>query len=156
MRWRYGNNNPAVSKAVPTATLVEVGDLISQDASAADVVVPASEFTWDTNIATTQEAFHDEFLGVSGQQSQNGNVDGIRHNSRGVHEFDCASATFALGTLVGPAKATGNALENQKVVAVASENLAIGRVARDYSTATTTVHVEVFSVVHGGGVQAAA
>ena len=47
----------------------------------------------------------------------------------GVWEMDCASSsTFYPGTLVGPAKQAGNALESQKVVQTSTEVTSIGRV----------------------------
>lgn len=62
----------------------------------------------------------------------------------GVFEFDCASASFAAGTYVAPAKASGNALLNQTVVAVAGPALAIGKVFDDV-TSSVKVMVEVTS-----------
>lgn len=144
-RYRHGETKPVVSKAVVSATVVEVGDLVS------NVPAAAAATTWDTNIATTQEAFHDVFLGVSEQRSRNGDTATLRLATKGVFEFDCASATFNLGTLVGAAKQTGNLLESQKVVAVATANLAVGRVAKQYDSATTKVQVEINSTICNGG-----
>jgi hypothetical protein len=95
---------------VDSATVIAIGDLVILDT---DDAKPASSVTWDTNIATTQEAFHDKFLGVSDKRSQSGETEQIRENTSGIFEFDCASATFELGTLVGPAKASGDGLESQ-------------------------------------------
>jgi hypothetical protein len=137
-RYRYGEAEPVVSKPVPTATVIEIGDMISNVPSAAAV-------------AATQAAFHTIFLGVSEQRSRNGDISPIRVNTRGVHEFDCASATFDVGQLVGIVVG-----QSQQVVAVATENLAIGRVARQYPAATTKVLVEITSSVMHGGPQAIA
>ena len=148
--YKYGETNPVVSAAPASDAVIQVGDLITgTPESAADV-------TWDTNLTTTQEAFHDAFLGVSGQRSRDGDTDPLRVATTGTFEFDCAAATFAIGELVGPAKAAGDALESQKVVAVATENLAIGRVARNYASNTTKVLVDTASTVMRGGPQAAA
>lgn len=68
----------------------------------------------------------------------------IRIDAGGVFEFDCASATFEVGDLVGCAKQSGNALEDQKVVAVASEALAIGRVTQR-GTSITRVKIQILS-----------
>jgi hypothetical protein len=65
-----------------------------------------------------------------------------------VFEFDCASATFAVGDYVGPAKDTGNALLDNKVVAVGGEALAIGRVYAS-GASITRVKVRVFSKLLG-------
>ena len=154
MRWRYGDTKPVVSKAVPTDTVIEIGDLTAVDGSSNPI--PAADIAWDTDLATTQEAFHDAFLGVSAQRSRDGDIDPVRCNTSGVHEFDCAAATFELGDLVGPAKAAGNALLSQTVVAVAGANLAVGRVAKRYASNTTTVLVEIVGTVQHGGPQAPA
>lgn len=150
--WQYGEPNPVVTKAVPTANVIETGDLVGL---ATGDPYAASGTTWDTNLATTQEAFHDTFLGVASQRSRDGDVDPIAVNTTGVHEFDCASATFELGDLVGPAKQSGDALESKKVVAVATPNLAIGRVAKR-GTSVTKVLVAVEGVLTTGGPRAMA
>lgn len=149
MRWRYGSTQPVIAD-VDAATVIEVGDLVFQEVNDAR---PASGLTWDTNLATTQETFHDKFLGVSEQAHAANDTNDVRVATSGVFEFDCAAATFELGDLVGPAKASGNALVNQTVVAVATANLAIGRVAKRYASNTTKVLVQVESVVLRGGVQ---
>ena len=153
MRWRYGDTDPVVSKAVDTAEVIEIGDLIE---AASGTVQNAAGHTWNTDLATTQEEFHDIFLGVAMQRSRSGDTAAIRVATSGVFEFTCAAATFEIGDLVGPAKQTGNALESQKVVAVATANLAIGRVAKRYASNTTTVLVEIESTLQRGGPQAMA
>lgn len=165
--WKSGDIVPVVSRAKISGVNIAKGDMVGQAAgtitgatSAASITVgtpfPASDTPWDTNLATTQEAFHDAFLGISHQRSQGTDLSPVQVATRGVHEFDCASAAFKLGDLVGPAKQSGNLLEDQKVVAVATENLATGRIAKDYPSAVTKVLVEVFSVKMSGGVQAMA
>jgi hypothetical protein len=153
MRWRYGDTNPVITKPIASATVIEIGDLLEMNASGD--VTPAKDHAWNTDLATTQNEFQDTFLGVATQRSRAGDVDPVRVATSGVFEFDCAAATFELGTLVGPAKQTGNALENQKVVALSAgnENKAIGRVAKRYGSNTTRVLVEVFSTVMRGGPQ---
>lgn len=150
MRWRYGDTQPVVSKPVASATVIEIGDLVETDSSGN--VTPASAHTWNTDLATTQGEFQDSFLGVAMQKSRNGDTSPIRVATAGVFEFECASASFELGALIGPAKQTGNALENQKVAAVGGEGLAIGRVARR-SASETKVLVEVVSTRLRGGPQ---
>lgn len=152
--WQYGEPNPVITKAVASADVIEVGDLVIDSGSG--VVKAMSAVTWDTNIATTQEAGHDAFLGVAQERSRSGDTNPIRVHTTGVHEFDCASATFEIGDLVGPAKQSGNGIESQKVVAVATPNLAIGRVAKRYGSNTTKVLVAVDSVKMNGGPRAMA
>lgn len=63
-------------------------------------------------------------------------------------EIPCTSATFEVGDLVGPVESAGGvALENQKVVKVTDESLAIGYATRRYGSATTTVRCRLISRV---------
>jgi len=163
MPWKYGDTRPVVSKAKQALVAIAVGDLVGQAGgtitgatSSVSITVglpfPASDTPWDTNLATTQEAFHDAFLGVANQRGQSADTDSIQVGTNGVYEFDCASASFNVGDLVGPAKQSGNLLEDQKVVAVATANLAIGRVAKA-GTSVTKVLVRIFSTLMDGGPQ---
>lgn len=100
-------------------------------------------------LAMTQAAFVQKFVGMAAQRYDGTNAsaygikDGnLRFDRGGVFEFDTASASYAYGDLVGLAKASGNALENQKVAAVANRHLAIGRVVKPTSS-STKVLVEV-------------
>jgi hypothetical protein len=149
-RYIRGETNPVI---VPVATDMdcEVGDLVGLSSG---TLVKASDTTWDTNLATTQTAFAALFLGVAGQRKiddtarvvGNGQDNRVRVDAAGVWEYDCASANFTVGQLVGPAKATGDALEDQKVVGVATEALSIGVVA-EAGTSVTRVKVKIHSQV---------
>lgn len=161
--WKWGDCKPVMSAAKKALVAVAKGDFVGQAAGSftgatsgaslvAGDVYPASDHVWNTNLATTQEEFHDAFLGVAGSQGSATDTDPIRTHTAGVHQFDCASATFKVGDLVGPAKQSGNLLEDQKVVAVATANLATGRVAKA-GTSVTKVLVEVFSTIMLGGPQ---
>lgn len=148
-RYLRGETDPVIAPVL-TAQAVAVGDLVGLSSGN---VVRAEDTTWDTNIATTQAAFALLFLGVSGQRKvaavarvdANSEDNAMRVDCSGVYEFDCASGNFAMGDLVGPAKQSGNALESQKVVAVATENLAVGRVV-EKGTSVTKVKVRILSV----------
>lgn len=165
--WKFGDPSPTKSAVPLSAVLIAKGDLVGQavsggitGATSAGAITegmpyPASDQPWDTSLAVTQENFHDSFLGVAAQRSRSGDVDPVVVNTRGVHEFDCASASFKNGALVGAAKQSGNLLEDKKVVAVATANLAIGRVCGDHAS-VTKVLVEVFGTLNHGGVQAPA
>ena len=139
-RFRYEDGSFMMPKV--SAATIEAGDLLFHD-TGSDGVNDAGAFTWSTDTATTQAGFCRVFAGVSGSRSLTAETDDIIVRDSGVFEFDCAAATFSVGDLVGPAKASGNALEPKKVVAVVSENLAIGRVAKDYGSNTTKVLVHV-------------
>lgn len=148
--YRTGATNP-VQATIATAKAVAIGDIVGMSSG---TLVRAEDQAWNTDLGTTQSDFRALFLGVSRQQKAAGdarvfgnssdNVVGV--DSTGVWEFDCASATFELGDLVGPAKQSGNALESQKVVAVATEARAIGRVV-ERGTSITRVKVQLLSVL---------
>lgn len=147
MRWRYGDTNP-VSAAVDAATVIEIGDLVYQEV---DDARPASSQADLGTEAQNQEGFHDKFLGVAMQASRAGDTAPIRVATSGVFEFITASASYELGALVGLVGAT--ALADQEVKSVATENLAIGRVAKRVNPAGTSVYVDVVSTVMRGGPQ---
>ena len=150
MRWRYGDTSPVVIP-VDSATVIEIGDLVYLDTD--DAKPASSQADQGTEIAN-QELFHDNFAGVAMQRSRSGDTNPIRVASRGVFEFDCPSSTFEVGDLVGVDEATsGTQLENQQVDAVATANLAVGRVAKRVNPAGTSVLVDVVSTVSHGGPQ---
>lgn len=153
MRWRYGDTRP-VMLPVDSATVIEIGDVVYLDT---DDVKPASSQTDGGTLGTNQETLHDNFVGIAMQASGDGDVADLRVATAGVFELDCAAATFEVGDLVGASEnAGGTALEDQKAVAVAGENLAIGRCAMRESTASTSVYVDIVGTVTHGGVQAKA
>lgn len=152
MRWRYGETSP-VMMPVDAGTVIEIGDLVYLET---DDVRPAAEMTPGGTLAATQEAFHDNFVGIAMQCSPNGSSEPIRVATTGVFEFDCVSATFDVGDLVGGQEDGGGGLENQFVDEVAAHNLAIGRCVKRVSPAGTKVLVNVVSTLVKGGPQAAA
>ena len=129
---------------VNSSTEIKVGDLVWLDG---DDVKPASDTTWSTNLAGTQASFKGKCLGVSLQASANGDTNDILvAYGEHVAEFDCDSATFELGGLVGPAKGTGNTILNQKVVTAVAGS-AIGIVHQRVNPASTRVLVRVISPI---------
>jgi hypothetical protein len=153
MRWRYGDTQP-VMLPVDATTVVEIGDLIYLET---DDARPASSQADQLTEAANQELFHDKFAGVAMQASRNGDTQPIRVATAGVFEFDCLTATFEVGKLIGVDEtAAGTALEKQVVAPVATTNLAIGRCAKRVNPAATRVLVDVVSTVQRGGPQDAA
>ena len=117
---------------------VTPGDLVFRDGSGYDL--PASSFTWDTNIATTSAKFRPSFRGVASarrdgtrQAADGGKVHGlILGSGEFYHLLDAAAtAVQVAGSFVSVAKASGNALENQKVTLTATISNAIGRLTED-------------------------
>lgn len=117
-------------------------------------VKPASSLAWNSTLATTQADFALRFVGVA-DESYDGtaftttpSAYGLQRGEimileDGVFEDDCASATFRCGTLIGPAKQSGNALEANKVVQTLTEVASIGRVWQAQHTAGTTVKFSI-------------
>jgi hypothetical protein len=141
-----------VKSPVDSAQTIEIGDLVFLNT---DDIRSASQSTYAGGLATSQEAFVDNFLGVAAQGSDNGDTTDVRVDTTGVFEFDCASATFEVGDLVGPDdNATPDALMDQQVIAVTQVARAIGRVAKRVGTAATKVYVQIESTIMSGGPQA--
>ena len=150
MRWRYGDTNPVVA-AVDSATEIEIGDLVWQDA---DDAKPASAQADQGSETANQERFAEKFLGVAMQRSRAGDTAPVRVATTGVFEFDCPSGTFELGDFMGADEnAAGNALLNQQVAKVSQSRYAIGRIAKRQSAATTSVLVDIRSTIMTGGVE---
>lgn len=150
MRWKYGETNPVLA-AVDSATVIAIGDLVYQNT---DDALPASDISFAGGINTAQEAIVDNFLGVAMQASASGDTTPIRVATSGVFEFDCASTTFELGTLLGADdNAGGTAMLAQQVITVTDAARAVGRCAQREGTATTTVLVSIESTVMTGGPQ---
>jgi hypothetical protein len=151
MRWRYGETSPVVL-SVDADTVIEIGDLVYLDT---DDAKPASAQADGGSAAANQEAFHDHFAGVAMQHSSAGDTTPIRVATTGVFEYDCPSATFEVGDLIGPQRPS-TVLADQTTVKVATPNLAVGRCAKRVNPAGTTVLVDIVSTVLLGGPQAAA
>ena len=156
------NGQSSHSVDVEATDVIRVGDLLWLDEEQMTEVYgeSASSFTWNTNIATTQEEFHDKFLGVSqGQrialQTEDGMLD---YAAAGICRGSCDALTeeYEIGTFVGIAKAAGNALDSQKVVIVATVNLAIGRLSAPARIGATVLEYEFISTIIYGGPQAPA
>lgn len=125
------------------------GVLITGIGGGANAVQPPAS-TQLTATAMTQLAFSNSFAGVSAQSFDGTNTtaygikDGkLRVDTRGFFDYPTASATFAVGDLVGPAKDTGNNLLAQQLVAVAASPLAVGRVVVG-GTSVTSIRVKLF------------
>jgi len=149
MRWRYGDTNPVIA-AVDGTTAIEIGDLVYLDVDNAE---PASSQADQNSITANQQLLAGNFLGVAMQRSRPGDTDPIRVATTGVFEFDCATATFELGNLMGvDENPAGNGLLDQQVVKVTAAQYAIGRVAKREPVSTVSVLVDIRSTVMTGGV----
>ena len=152
MRWRYGETTP-IQLPVATGVGIEIGDLLTLSGGE---VLPASSLADQGSTTATQEALHDAFLGVAMQCSPIGSAGAIRIATTGVFEFECPSAIYDVGDFVGGHDAGAETLDVQRVEAVATANLAVGRCLRRVSPAGKKVLVDIVSTVAKGGPQGAA
>lgn len=117
--------------AVDATTVIETGDMLFLDT---DDVKPASSFTWDTNLATTQAAFKDLFVGIAVDSHPSSVAGSILVMTEGVFEMDSPSTAWQWGALVGPDQSGGNSMLDQTVeTAVAASACGI---VRDAGTKT--------------------
>lgn len=152
------------SSAWPVIATVsfDVGDLLWYD-SANSTVKKLSDFTWDSTdgsaigsaTSITRRNAIPRFVGVAleartGREPFAGTIDVA---TSPIVSAEITSATPKIGTLVGFAKASGNTLENQKLVAVVDPADACGIVVKRYTSATTQAEVRLFSAHDFGGLQ---
>lgn len=133
-----------------SATVIERSDLVFLDT---DDVKPASDFTWDTDLPTTQAAFAAVFLGVAHEQSADGDTDpvSVDLSPDAVYEFDVPSGTYEVGDVLGPDEAAGgSALTDQQLEAVASGTLGIARSTEFKAAASTSLRVLLASAYYAG------
>jgi hypothetical protein len=138
---------------------VATGDLIFRDADGYDK--PVTNYTWNTNIATTSAALNALFRGVSmvrrltTQTTDGGRSDGMIL-ADGPFEFPCTALGSAAkpGDLVSFETTGSNAVENQKVRVTATLGEAIGRVLEDAPVGSTFLTFELDPALYKGGPQA--
>ena len=145
--YSFNATNPVVAP-VATNKAIQVGDLVALSSGSA---ISALDFTWDTNLATTQTAFASAFLGVSGQLKRadvalvygNSVANQIRVDCSGIYAGDYTGSALLVGDFVGPTSVS-NVLQPQSLVKVASAALAIGRVVEALA-GTGTVKFQLLS-----------
>ena len=137
---------------VDSGTVLEAGDLVFLDS---DDVKPASAFTWDTNLATTQSSFAASFIGVAHQQSANGDTDDVSVDlsPQAVYEYDVDPATYEVGDALGPDELSA-ALMDQQLEAVGSDTLGIARAAEYKAATASLLRVTFASAFHTGSANA--
>lgn len=134
--------------AVDEDTVIEIGDNVYLDG---DDFKPASDFPWDTDEETTQEAIVPDYGGVALSRSREGDTDPIAMASGGIVEFDCVSDTYEAGEYVGISENDdSDGLMNQRVTAVSDGADAIGTVYRSEPSNTTSVLVEIHAPLWRG------
>lgn len=116
--WRHGEQELR-KYPVASGTVINRGSMC---AVVGGLLVPASAFTWTTDLATTRANFVAAYVGQAAGSSADGedaDVD-VDIGSNSVYMMDIDSASLAVGATLAPAKASGDNLEDQKVEAAAA------------------------------------
>jgi hypothetical protein len=151
------------------ALAVGCGDLVYADtgdvnAASEPYDKTAGQLAWGGSLATTQTTFKGLFRGVSTvRRTTLQTVDGSKTAdgpiiTSGEFKFPCAAlgSVALVGALVGPAKATGNALDGTSVAIVTNVSYAIGKVTQFAPVGQTFLVFEIYPFLFDSGVQAQA
>lgn len=132
---------------VDSGTIIDAGDLVFLDTND---VKPASDFDWDTDLATTQGLFAAVFLGVAHQQSADGDTADVSVDLSplSVYEFDVNSATYEIGATLGPDESSSTLMDQQLEAATGIASIA--RAAEYKASASTKLRVTFASAYHAG------
>lgn len=130
---------------VDAGSVISAGDLLWLDG---DNAKPASQFAWDDDLATTQAAFAEKFLGVAHQPSAAGETApvSVDVSPDAVYEFDVHGAAYELGQPLGPDELSGSLMNQQLEAAVAAS--AIARAAEYTPGTVSTLRVTFASAFH--------
>jgi hypothetical protein len=147
--WR---GQPALVYApIASADAVTYGDMVYLDATG---IHAFSNLADVGTKAQNQAAAALVFLGVAMKShAANSGAALLPVAVDGEFEFDCTSATYEIGDLVGPSGTGAGAavgLANQSVEAVATQTLATARVAKRVAVAATRVRVKIMSALMAG------
>jgi hypothetical protein len=142
LRFRSGQVH-LVKCRVDSETVIEAGDLVWLDT---DDAKPASDFSWTTNLATTQGAFAAKFLGVAHQKSASGDdlPISVDISPLSVYEMDVNASTYEVGGLLGPDESSST-LMNQQLETVSSAANAIARAVEYRSVSSSVLRVTLAS-----------
>lgn len=153
LNWKWGETCP-VSVEIASATEVQVGDLLWLDTNGQ--AQPASAFAKDTDLAGTQGAFSQKFLGVAMQASPAATVSRIRVATTGTFEFsdDTSDASAEkLGTYMGANLNTAATyLKRDSLISVATAKLAVGRIIHQENIPAGKAYIAIRSTIMHGGI----
>lgn len=133
---------------VNSSTVIEAGDLVFLDTNN---VKSARDFTWNTNLVTTQGGFAEVFLGIAHQPSTVGKTEPISVDISpfSVYEFDVPGTSYEVGELLGP-DSISTMLMNQQLEKVGSNAAAIARSIEFHAGNTNHLRVSFASAFHTG------
>jgi len=154
-----GNPNSIVVD-MASAVVCKPGDAIILNIGDTTVGFPASNMASHvTDLATVQEAVHDSFLGIALDGKVAGRAKPVRVATEGVFSIPIAATTAApIGTPFGLYNDDGlhGPPLDQLAIAVATDNLAIGKLVKPTLATDTHAHIRIFSTKTIGGPQAMA
>ena len=149
-RYRDGETNPVLAR-VTTAQGITLGDCLG---ASTGFLYGGGDQAW-VDLSTSQYNFAANFAGVAMQRKTAGTAkpgagggmdNRLRVATEGEFEFDTPASTLAFGQLLGLSKASGNALDPQKLEYVSDLTRAVARVTRPKTVAaSTTVFCRIFS-----------
>lgn len=127
-----------VDAASASITGIQAGDLMWWDASNG-VAKSANAMAWSTSELVMQKAFAKLFCGIAAGSVTPGRPSSLQlvHTRNELHKVNVESGTYAVGTLLGVAKQSGNALERGTLKAVTDPDAAI-YVCMEKTPANTT------------------
>lgn len=131
---------------VSAGTVIEPGDLLYVSGG---VVAPAADFTWTTDLATTQAAFAAAFVGVAYSASADGETEpvSVDISPLAVYESETNPASFDVGDLLAPAE-TVSALASQTLDTASSAAQAIARAMEATTASSSTIRACFASSIH--------
>jgi len=152
--FRHGQQR-LIKQRVDSATVISQGDALFLDTND---VKPAADFTWTSNLATTQSNFASVFIGIAVEKSASGQTDDISVDVSpdSVWEFVCASTTWELSDTFSMDEGS-SALLSQTLEKVASDSLGIFQPTNYKASAATLIPVTFASAysISGANRQAA-
>jgi phosphoheptose isomerase len=149
-RYRYGDPFLISLTIGDSNQTVNINDMCYMSSNK---VYPAGNYTWTSNLATTQNNFAANFLGIAREdfprnenalRSSSSTTVAVDVSADSVYSFDVASATVNYGAAMAPADSGSSTLMPQKLVATGNTR-GIARTIKAYTSATTAVYVQFAS-----------
>ncbi len=127
---------------VDANSTIEAGDLVWMDGT---IAKSATDFVWNTDLATTQSDFAAKFLGIAHQPSGAGDSlpISVDISPDSVYEFDCSPTNYELGQPLGSDENLASLMNQQLEPALAAN--AIARAAEFSNGTVSTIRVTLTS-----------
>lgn len=132
---------------------INAGDLVYFDGTTIKAV---SSYADQGTYAQNKRGLAPQFAGVAGESKLSTSAAGtINVIVDSIFEFDCVSAAYAPGDLVGPSDVgSGASLSATSLTEVTDPREAIGHVTKNHASGTTRVQCRLISRIHPNSVPA--